>query len=377
MNDSVRRHFPILEHKAYLNSCSYGPLAVQVKAAMEEYLTVRMEEGVRWDLYSDKLERVRELLSQLLQAPADDIAISASVSESLNTLMTAFDFNGERNRIVTTDFDFPTTSQIMLAQEKRGAVIDRAKVDASGTDIALAEYDRLITDQTLLVTLPLVCYRNGVWVDTAPIVELAHARGAMVLVDAYQGIGTRPFAVADSGVDFLVGGCNKYLIGASGVAYLYARNSVNSGLVPTATGWYAQANPRDMDIYHNLPHPTARRFEAGTPNSCGLFAAAAGLELLLATGLHEVASRIQAVTDQVKQAVRDNHWTLVTPPDRHGAILAIKSKDAAALVAKLKEDDVIVSERDGNIRVAPHFYNDAGDVRKLVEALKQNAALLA
>ena len=174
-----------------------------------------------------------------------------------------------------------------------------------------------------------------------------------------------------------MGGCNKYLIGASGVAYLYARDSVNSGLVPTATGWYAQANPNDMDIYHNLPHPTARRFEAGTPNSCGLFAAEAGLELLLATGLHEVASRIQAVTDEVKQAVRDNHWTLVTPPDRHGAILAIKSKDAAALVAKLKEDDVIVSERDGNIRVAPHFYNDAGDVRKLVEALKQNAALLA
>lgn len=377
MNDSVRHNFPILEHKAYFNGCSYGPLSLQVKAAVEQYLQIRMEEGARWDIYCDKIERVRELLAQLLSAPADDIAVSTSVSESLNSLMTALDFSGERNGIVTTDFDFPTTSQIMLAQAMRGANVVRARVDSSDTDIPLAEFDRLIDDNTLLVAVPLVCYRNGVWLDTAPIVELAHARGALVLVDAYQGIGTRPFNVAESGIDFLVGGCTKYLIGTSGVAYLYVRDSRDNGLIPTATGWFAQEDPYSMDIYHNLPHATARRFEAGTPNSCGLFAAEAGLQLLLATGLPEVAQRIQVVTDLVKQAVIDNAWTLVTPDDRHGAMLAIKSTDAPALVARLQEEGIILSERDGNIRVAPHYYNDASDVSRLVEALKKHADLLA
>ncbi len=377
MNDNARQHFPILEHKAYFNACSYGPLSLQVKAAVEQYLAIRMEEGARWDIYCDKIERVRELLSQLLLAPTDDIAVSTSVSESLNSLMTALDFTGARKGIVTTDFDFPTTSQIMLAQTMRGADVARAKVDSSGTNIPLAEFDRLIDDTTLLVAIPLVCYRNGVWLDPTPIVELAHARGAMVLVDAYQGIGTRPFNVAESGIDFLVGGCTKYLIGTSGVAYMYVRDSRTNGLVPTATGWFAQEDPYSMDIYHNLPHATARRFEAGTPNSCGLFAAEAGLELLLSTGLPEVAKRIQAVTDQVKQAAGDNAWTLVTPDDRHGAMLAIKSTDAPALVSRLQSEGIILSERDGNIRVAPHYYNDGSDVTRLVEALGKNADLLA
>jgi selenocysteine lyase/cysteine desulfurase len=377
MNDDVRRHFPILDQKAYFNGCSYGPISLEVKAAIEQYIQIRMEEGARWDIYCDKIERVRELVATVLQTPVDDVSISTSVSESLNSLMTAFDFSGERNKIVATDFDFPTTAQIMLAQESRGAEVLRAKADSSGTDIPLAEFDRLIDDKTLLVCVPLVCYRNGVWVDTAPIVEMAHARGALVLVDAYQGIGTRPFDVAASGIDILVGGCTKYLIGTSGVAYMYVRDSQTNGLQPTATGWFAQQDPYAMDIYNHLPHKTARRFEAGTPNSCGLFAAEAGLQLLLATGLEEVAQRIRVVTDLVKAAVEKNQWTLVTPADRHGAMLAIKSIDAPTLVSRLQERDIVLSERDGNIRVAPHYYNNAADVDKLIEALQANADLMA
>ena len=377
MNEDIRRHFPILEKKAYFNGCSYGPISLEVKAAIEQYINIRMEEGERRDIYCYKIESVSELIAEILQSPADDVSVSTSVSESLNSLMTALSFDGERSRIVTTDFDFPTTSQIMLAQEARGAEIVRAKADSSGTEISLAEFDRLIDDRTLLVAVPLVCYRNGVWVDTAPIVEMAHARGAMVLVDAYQGIGTRPFDVGNSGIDFLVGGCTKYLIGTSGVAYMYVRNSESNGLVPTATGWFAQENPYAMDIYHNLPHATARRFEAGTPNSCGLFAAEAGLKLLLSVGLEAVAEQIGKITDLVKDAVDAHGWTLVTPRERHGAMLAIKSKDAATLVSRLQERDVILTDRDGNIRVAPHFYNDREDVNKLVRALEAEADLMA
>ncbi|MEP1472608.1 MAG: aminotransferase class V-fold PLP-dependent enzyme [Halieaceae bacterium] len=377
MNDEIRQHFPILAHKAYFNACSYGPLSLEVKAAIEQYLHIRMEDGARWDIYCDKTEQVRELVATILQAPADDISVSTSASESLNTLMTAFDFSGSRNKIVVTDFDFPSTAQIMLAQESRGAKIVRANADSSDTDIPLAEFDRLIDDQTLLVSVPLVCYRNGVWVDTAPIVEMAHARGAQVLVDAYQGIGAQPFDVGASGIDILVAGCTKYLIGASGVAFMYVRDSVHSTLQPTATGWFAQQDPSAMDIHAHQPHQTARRFEAGTHNSAGLFAAEAGMKLLLDTGLETIAERIRAVTDQVKEAVAVNDWTLVTPPDRHGAMLAIKSTDAAALVAKLEERNILLSQRDGNIRIAPHYYNDSHDVEKLISALQANAKLLA
>ena len=375
--NDIRQQFPILANKAYFNACSYGPISLQVKAAIEQYIQIRIEEGARWDIYCDKLESVRELVARLLQCPSNDVSISTSVSESLNSLMTTLNFDGPRNKIVVTDFDFPTTSQIMLAQAARGAQVVRAQADTSGTTIPMSEFERLIDEQTQLLVIPLVCYRNGVWLDIQPIVELAHARGAMVILDAYQGLGTRPFDAVASGVDFLVGGCTKYLIGTSGVAFMYVRDSVSSELQPTSTGWFAQQDTHAMDIYHHLPHASARRFEAGTPNACGLFAAEAGLELLLNVGLEAVTEQIELVANLIKNAVDAHGWELVTPPDRHGAMLAIRSTDAPTLVQHLDERGIILTERDGNIRIACHFYNNANDVEKLVAALQAESALLA
>ncbi len=377
MITNIRSQFPILASKAYFNGCSYGPISLQVKAAIEQYIQIRLEEGARWDIYCEKLENVRELLARLLQCPADDVSVSTSVSESLNSLMTALRFDGPRNKIVVTDFDFPTTSQIMLAQSARGAKVLRAQADASGTEIPLSEFEQLIDDQTRLVVIPLVCYRNGVWLDIKPVVDLAHARGAQVLVDAYQGLGTRPFDVLEHEVDFLVGGCTKYLIGTSGVSFMYVRDSTSGTLQPTTTGWFAQENPHAMDIYHHRPHASARRFEAGTPNACGLFAAEAGLKLLLEVGMEAVADQITEITSLIKKAADTNGWNLVTPRDRHGAMLAIRCTDAPMLVQRLDERDIILTERDGNIRIASHFYNDASDVEKLVTALLAESDLLA
>lgn len=373
----IRAQFPILANKAYFNGCSYGPISLRVKAAIEEYIQIRLEEGARWDIYCEKIENVRGLLARMLECPADDVSVSTSVSESLNSLMTALRFDGHRNKILVTDFDFPTTSQIMLAQAARGAQLVRAKADETGTAIPFSEFERLIDDQTQLVVIPLVCYRNGVWLDIKPIVELAHAKGAKVLVDGYQGIGTRPFDVVEHEVDFLVGGCTKYLIGTSGVGYMYVRDSSSNDLQPSTTGWFAQQDPFAMDIYHHRPHSTARRFEAGTPNSCGLFAAQAGLEILLEVGLEAIAEQIEVVTDLIKSAVDAHGWQLVTPRDRHGAMLAIRSTDAPTLVQRLGERGIILTDRDGNIRVAPHFYNNADDVEKLVTALEAESGLLA
>jgi selenocysteine lyase/cysteine desulfurase len=126
--------------------------------------------------------------------------VSSSVSESVNSLASGLSFQGERNEIVVTDFDFPTTSQIWLSQQPRGAKVVRAKADSTGTSIPVSALDQLINEKTLLVSLPYVCYRNGVRIDPRPVIELAHERGAMVLLDAYQGAGTFPINVSASSI---------------------------------------------------------------------------------------------------------------------------------------------------------------------------------
>ena len=375
---AIRQEFPLLQRKTYLNSCSYGVLSRTVERGFMQYLESRHERGAQWDAWVGQLEAMRREVARLLHCGADDVSLSTSLSESVNMLASSLDFGGKRNTVVATDFDFPTTSQIWLAQERRGARVVRAKADASGTNIPLERFAELIDERTLLVSVPYVCYRNGVKLDIGPIIELAQSRGALVLVDAYQAIGAFPISAPKTGADFMAGGCLKYLLGTAGAAFMYVRNSGDGSASPTMTGWFAQENIGAMDIYHHRPAHNARRFATGTPNVSATYACAAGIDLLLKTGLEAVQAQIVHLTGLIADGVKSRGWKLVTPaePDRHGALMAIASTDAPSLVNALGAEDIITSDRDGNLRVSPHFYNNDEDIDMLFRALERHAALL-
>lgn len=129
----LRGEFPLLARKAYLNSCSYGALSRSVKSAVEGYLETRLTDGARWDLWVGELENVRGRLAALLGCASEDVSVSTSVSESLNSLASALPRDGGRDTIVVTDFDFPTTAHIWLAQSACGRRIVRVDADDSAS----------------------------------------------------------------------------------------------------------------------------------------------------------------------------------------------------------------------------------------------------
>jgi selenocysteine lyase/cysteine desulfurase len=158
---------------------------------------------------------------------------------------------------------------------------------------------------------------------------------------------------------------------------MYARGG-GLDLQPTVTGWFAQENIGNMDIYHYRPSPSARRFEGGTPNVCGLYAVSAGLDYLLRAGLDAVDAQVRMLTAEIARRTTTLGWDLVTPaePDRHGATMAIRSQDAATLVQRLADARIVLSHRDGNLRVSTHFYNNLSDLDHLFEELGRNADLI-
>ena len=83
--------------------------------------------------------------------------------------------------------------------------------------------------------------------------RLAHERGALVLLDAYQAVGSMPIDVRELGVDFLAAGVLKYLLGSAGLGFLYARRDVVERVWPTATGWFADRDMFEMDISDYSP----------------------------------------------------------------------------------------------------------------------------
>ncbi|MCB9162205.1 MAG: aminotransferase class V-fold PLP-dependent enzyme [Caldilineaceae bacterium] len=373
---SIRDRFPIFQDKTYINSCSQGALSVDVIEAYQSYLRDWQEQGSPWDAWVGKLEATRHAFAGLVNARADEIAVVASVSDGVSSLAGALDLSGPRNKIVATDFDFPTTAQIWHAQEARGAHV--VHVQAAGNQLPIERFADAIDERTLLVSIPHVCYRNGAKTDPRPIIELAHAKGALVLLDAYQSLGTTRMDVRELDVDFLTGGALKYLLGSPGVAFLYARADLLPRLDPTSTGWFAQADIFAMDIYRHTPSPTARRFESGTPVVPATYAALAGLKLIQSIGVDVIERQIGAVTDALKAEAMRRGWNLVSPvdPAKHGALITLRSHKVDLLVKWLAQDGIIVSSRDDNLRISPHVYNDQADVDRLVAALAKHRELL-
>lgn len=373
---AIRERFPVLAKKTYLNSCSYGALGTDVIAAFHSYIDDRLEKGTDWNYWVARNDSTRAAVARLLGADADEVAVTTSASAGINSVASALTFDGSRNKVVISDFEFPTNAQIWYAQERRGAVVVR--VPEENGYIPLEHFEAAIDEETRIVAVAQVCFRNGARLDIPGIIEIARRNGALVLVDGYQSFGTFDFSVREARPDFAVGGMVKYLLGTAGIGFLYARRDVIEQLVPTVTGWFAQADIFAMDTTRYDPAPNARRFEMGTPPVINCYAAEAGLKVLEEIGLPLIESRVSDLTAAIVAEARSAGYTLAVPelPERRGALITLRSHDEHALVAALEQHDVVTSSRSGNLRISPHFYNDHEDVHELFRTLRRYRHLL-
>ena len=371
-----RSRFPIFERLVYINSCSQGALSDSVRAAYDDYLTGWDERGAPWDYWGERAEAARVAFAGLVNGAADDVAVTTSLSAGVSPLASAIDFE-TRPKVVISDFEFPTIGQIWHAQELRGAHV--VHVPADGAEIPLQRFDAAIDEQTAVVSIAAVCYRNGTRLPVEEIARIGHERGALVVLDAYQAIGTYPLDVTELGVDALAAGVLKYLLGSAGLGFLWTRPGLSAQLLPTQTGWFADRDIFEMDISDYSPSPTARRFQSGTPPVPAIYAGIAGIELMQEIGIAETREHVNGLNERLIAGVDELGGTVVTPrdPERRGALVCVASTDAPGLVAALADDGIVTSERDGNLRVSAHAYNTADDVDAVLAALARHRALLA
>ena len=167
------------------------------------------------------------------------------MSAAVNAFASGLDF-GERSKVVLTDLEFPTIGQIWHAQERRGARVVHVGPDEDGV-VTPERLAAEIDDDTLLVSVPHVSYRTGARIDVPAVATLAHERGALMMLDAYQTAGSLPLDVGSLGVDLLATGALKYLLGSAGLAFMWCSPQLVERVVPTATGWFAAADIGAMD----------------------------------------------------------------------------------------------------------------------------------
>ena len=365
-----QREFPSLASTIHLANCSHGPQSRSVREAVDIYLEGWRERGMDWDGWMGEVARAREAFARLIGADADEVAVSTSASAAVASIASAIEPVGPRCRIATTDAEFPTVSHVWLAHEKYGLQVDWVPVRDGG--VRLEDYETIVDERTLLVSATHVYYRNGFKQDVRRIAGIAHRAGALLLVDAYQSLGTCDVDVRKLDIDILVSGNVKYLLGLPGIAFIYVKDELIGRFHPALTGWFGRTNPFSFDVRHLDFAPGARRLETGTPPVFAAVAARAGIDIIEEVDPHRIGPRIEELSRYAIESAANHGLEYVGPDDvtYKGATTSIRVPDPQLVEMTLRERNVVASARGDVIRIAPHFFTTTDDIERALLELR-------
>jgi selenocysteine lyase/cysteine desulfurase len=369
-----RDEFPIFRHTIYLNSCSLGALSHRSRARVNEYLDLWESRGAGawYDVWWAALGELRERYGSAIGAAGADVALHPNISTALAAVAESLDYR-QRPKVVTTRLDFPTVAYQWLAKASEG--VEVVLVDSpDGIHVPLEALERAVDGRTALVATSHVFFTSGAIQNVAEVARIAHRRGALLLIDGYQAAGQLPVDVGRLDADFYCAGGLKWLLGGSGVAFLYVRPELSRRLRPRATGWFAHRDQFKFDPDHLALHDDARRFEAGTPGMAAVYAQLGGLDVLDEVGPAERRRATMALTEDLIErasAAGLRPKAAATPAERSGIVM-LPRDDPARDVRRLAEAGIVADARPGHVRVSPYFYNIPDDCVALVELLKRD-----
>ncbi|MXN17808.1 aminotransferase class V-fold PLP-dependent enzyme [Pseudooceanicola sp. GBMRC 2024] len=374
---AFRRRFPIFQSKVHLANNAMAAVSDSLEAAHRQFLEDRLAHGASWEVAQVQHDRLKAQFATLIGAKPSEIALCYGATQALGVFASCFDYR-TRPGIVFDDYSFPSVAQLWHAQTRRGAKVTRVAPGADG--LLLPEHFVPAVDETTaFVSSAHVCYKNGHRLDVAGTAKVAHDAGALFVLDDYQGCGSRLMDVRAQGVDVLVAGTVKYLLGSPGVTLMYVKEELHDQLHPTLTGWFGQQDPHAMRIDAHVEAPDASKFQCGTPALGPIYDSVAGLDLLLSVGIDKVSAWMDHLTARLIARLDEEGFLPATPrdPARRGPQVGIRAKDGAAAVAALAKRGITSTQRDNNVRTAWHFYNTPDDIEALIAALHDIRPLMA
>jgi len=369
-----RAEFPIFRRSVYLNSCSLGALSTRSRARVDEYLDIWDTRGASawYEIWWAALAELRARYARWIGAAEGSIALHPNISTALTAVAESLDYR-RRPRVVVTSLDFPTLAYQWLARAGDG--IEVVVVESpDGITVPAEAIARAVDGRTALVATSHVYFTSGAIQDVRRLADLVHGRGALLLVDGYQAAGQLPVDVGALDADFYCSGGLKWLLGGTGVAFMYARPELWPTLAPRATGWFAHREQFRFDSRSLELHEDARRLEAGTPPLMPVYAQLGGLELLEELGAREIRRRTMALAEDLIEGARAAGLRpkVAAAPEDRTAIVMLPNLDAAAAVRRLAEGGIVADSRPGHVRLSPYFYNVQDDHRAAIECLTRD-----
>jgi len=375
---TFRDEMPIARRWAYFDHAAVSPLSRPAQQALETWSKEAANDGVvPWSRWTQRVERVRELAARLMHADPQEIALVPNTTSGIGLVAESYPWQPGDN-VVTLGNEFPSNLYPWMNLERLG--VETRRVAPDGVKIDAGRLADACDEHTRIVSVSWVGYATGYRIHVQQIAEIAHDHGALLFLDAIQGLGVFPIDVRDAGVDFLAADGHKWLLGPEGAGLFFMRRELLNRLRPTRVGWNSvvqRFNYQEIDL--NI-RKEAARYEGGSANLVGFLALGASLEMLSSFGLtakaSPIAEQIIRIGEMICQQLERSGAHIVSDRSetvRSGIIaFTLRNLDPAHVKRICLEHDVVVSCRGGYLRVSPHAYTNEEDVQRLVNALRKS-----
>ncbi|MBR3717391.1 MAG: cysteine desulfurase [Bacteroidaceae bacterium] len=393
----VRADFPILEQQVYGKPLVYldnaattqKPRAV-IDAMAEEYYTVNanVHRGVHYlsqratDLHEGSREAVRQFIHA---ASTREIIFTRGTTESINLVAACFgeQFMHEGDEVIVSVMEHHSNIvPWQLLASRKGIKLRVIPMTDKG-ELELEAYEQLFNEHTRIVSVAHVSNVLGTVNPVQRIIQIAHAHGVPVLIDAAQSVPHLAVDVQQLDADFLAFSGHK-IYGPTGIGVLYGKEEWLEKLPPYQGGGEMIGH---VSFEHTTFNELPFKFEAGTPDFVGTTGLAAALHYVEQIGIDEIAAYETSLTDYALQQLRTiPDMRIIGEAPERGAVISFLVGDIHPFDMGTLLDRLGIAVRtghhcaqplmqrlgiEGTLRASFSFYNTREEVYALVAAVRR------
>jgi selenocysteine lyase/cysteine desulfurase len=365
-----------IEDATYLNLASQSPMPkVSIRAVQAALEANKYPHQKPDSTFFEVPNRLRASIAKLIGGKPEEIALTSGASAGVAAVAYALTWK-PGDEVISAKGEFPLQYATWKPMEEREGL--KLKIVAPKDRFITADdLIAAITPRTRLVSVSLVRYDDGSLLDAARVAEACHKQGALLLLDASQYCGAIPMDVKQLGADFIVSAGYKWLLGPFGTGFFWAKSEHLGMVRPGPFYWMALMGSHNfaaLNFEDPKPAANAKRWDSpewASHFNFNLAAMDVSVDFVVRMGPELVQAHNRKLIELMFERLPKDRFVLASPLDaaRRGPFGCFKARSpekTAEHYEHLRKENVIVSLREGNIRVSPHLYNTERDIDRLI-----------
>ncbi|THB74546.1 MAG: aminotransferase class V-fold PLP-dependent enzyme [Desulfobulbaceae bacterium] len=351
----------------FFSHCAVSPLVPAAAEVMTTFHHDLMKQGIiALEKYGSALPHYRKQFAALLKTDPANISYTHTTAEAMCQIAWGYPFE-PGDRIISYLHEYPSNHYPWLLQKRRGVELDLlpdhldngAASDEPPTAWSMDDLKRLCTPKTKMVALSHVQFTTGYAADLVELGRFCRERDIDLIVDCAQSLGCLPVYPEEFGISAVAASGWKWLMGPKGAGVLYTSERFRQKLEPIFGGPSMMKQMFDYLDHTWDPFEDGRKLEYSTIPWDHVLALSTIAERLFShVSMEAVRDEVFRLQDLLVAHIDPDIFNFLKfePNNRSGILTARLPENANQLVKALLDHQVVISERAGYLRFAPHFY---------------------